>query len=115
RPRDRRISMTVKLDAGRAEHDRWKAGGVEEVGAAHDVIAELDRLHDRDRLNGHSPDEPDTIVVDRQLRGDVRERSAKRRNEDMPDGELHGRVDGIELVDADRWVSGCGHLKAPFM
>jgi hypothetical protein len=33
----------------------------------------------------------------------------------MPDGESHGRVDGIELVDADRWVSGCGHLKAPFM
>jgi len=82
---------------------------IEEVSAADDVLAELRRLDDRDRLDARLSFERDCVAVGREPGVDVAERGAKRRDLLVSDGDLNRRVVAVKLVPADERLHCCGH------
>src|SRR5262245_44740304 len=96
------------FDRCRAERESRVLACLEEVVAVQDVLAKLGRLGDRDRCGDRARGQRPLAVCDEQPSLDVVERGAECRD-DVLDGELHRRVDGVDVVGPGERLHYCRH------
>ena len=107
---DGRVPVFSELDVRRFETDLGVVVAVEEVCSSNNVLPELGRLADRDRVGAHGALETNARAGRIQPRLEAVERRPEVRHLDVPYAEDNRRVNGIRLVRAGELRRDCHAL-----
>jgi hypothetical protein len=95
------------------DRDLGVVARVEEVGAVDDVLPELARAPDRDRLDRRRPLEPHLGVAGHEAGRELLEPGPEERDPHVPDGELDRRVRRVDDVGPDERARADRHDHPP--